>query len=79
MIFMKISSNFYFHTIFKIVILWKNTLKQTKEISQDRPKKVFVTNIDLKTKNDQNRLKCSIKRSKYTFIPLGLINLDIKV
>ena len=42
-------------------------------------KNFFVTNIDFKNKNDQNRLKCFIKRSKYTFIPLGLINLDIKV
>ena len=53
--------------------------KYVREISQDRPKKVFVTNIDLKNKNDQNRLKCFIKISKYTLIPLGLINLDIRI
>ena len=41
-----------------------------REIPSDRPKKVFVTNIDFKNKNDQNRLKFFIKRSKYTLIPV---------
>ena len=57
----------------------KGELKRLREIPWDRPKNVSVTNIHLKNKNDQNRLKFFIKRSKYTLIPLGLINLDIRV
>ena len=43
------------------------------------PKIFFVTNIDLKNKNDQNKLKCFIKGSKYTRILIGLINLNFRV
>ena len=57
----------------------KGELKRLREIPWDRPKNVSVTNIHLKNKNDQNRLNFFIKRSKYTLIPLGLINLDIRV
>ena len=57
----------------------KGKLKRLREIPWDRPKNVSVTNIHLKNKNDQNRLNFFIKRSKYTLIPLGLINLDIRV
>ena len=39
----------------------------------------FITIIDLKYKNDQNKLKYFIKRSKYILIPLELINVDIRV
>ena len=54
-------------------------IKHFREISYDRPKIFFVTNIDFKNKNNQNTLKCFIKRSKYTLIPIRLINLDIRV
>ena len=49
-----------------------------REILYDQ-KSFFVTNIDLKNENDQNKLNFFIRRIKYTLIPLGLINLDIKV
>ena len=58
----------------------KQGMEFHREISLGyRPKKKFVTNIDHKNKNNQNRFKCFIKRSKYTLISLGLINLDIRV
>ena len=57
----------------------QSMLIKKREIPYDRSKIVFVTNIDIRNRNDQNRLKFFIKRSKYTLIPLRLINLDIKV
>lgn len=50
-----------------------------REISYNKPKKRFATIIELKNKNDQNRLKFFIKRNKYTLIPLRLINLYVRV
>lgn len=45
----------------------------------DRPKIFFIKNINIENKNNQNILKYCIKKSKYTLIFLGLINLNIRV
>ena len=52
---------------------------KNREIHWDKPKIVFVTNIDFKNKNDQNKLKYFVKKNKYTLISLWLINLDIRI
>ena len=50
-----------------------------EKFSRKNLKKFLLQIYTLKIKNDQNRHKCFIKRSRYTLIPIRLINLDIRV
>ena len=52
--------------------------KNSWEIPWKDVKKFLSQILTLKIKYDQNRLKYFIKKNKYTLIPLGLINLDIR-
>ena len=75
----KPTKDFTFNYFFWFNLRTGFVYKDIWEILNDGPKTVFVTNIDFKNKNDQNRFKYLIKRNKYTLISLELISLNIRV